>query len=56
MYSNNDWPAVIRNLARLKTVWRRMSWILSREGAMPRLSGFFLKDVIQAVMIFRSET
>ena len=44
------------NLARAKTVRRRMSWILSREGAMPRVSGLFLKYMIQAVMFFRAET
>ena len=39
-----------------KTVWRRISRILSREGATPRVSGFFFKDVIQAVLIFGAGT
>ena len=42
---DNDWPAVARNLAQAKTVWRRMSHILSREGATPKMSGLFLKAV-----------
>ena len=33
-----------------------MSHILSREGATPRVSGFFFKAVIQAVIIFVAET
>ena len=52
----DNWTALVRNLAQAKTVWSRMSCILSREGATPRLSGFFLKDMIQAVLIFRAET
>ena len=47
---------VVRNLARAKTVWRRMLYILSREGATPQVSGFFLKAVIQAVLFFGAET
>ena len=42
---DNDWPEVARNLARAKTVWRRMSHILSREGATPKMSGLFYKAV-----------
>ena len=30
--------------------------IFSREGATPRVSGFFFKDVIQAVLLFVAET
>ena len=54
--TDDDWPAVVRNLARTKSVWRMMSRILSREGATPRVSGFFLKAMIQAVLLFGAET
>ena len=54
--TDNNWLAVVRNLAQAKTVWRRMPWILNREEATPRVSGFFFKAVIQAVLIFRAET
>ena len=33
-----------------------MTRILSREGAEPRVSGFFFKVVVQAVFLFGSET
>ena len=46
------WPAVVRNLSRVRMVWKRMTIILSMEGAEPRVSGFFFKDVVQAVFIF----
>ena len=51
-----EWPAVIQKLAKERMVWRRMSSILSREGARPRLSSFFFKAVIQSVFIFGAET
>ena len=33
-----------------------MSRILSREGAAPRVSGFFFKAVVQVVLLFVLET
>ena len=56
LVTENNWPTVARNLAWAKTVWRRMSHILSREGATPWMYGLFYKAVIQAVMLFRAET
>ena len=54
--TDDNWPEVVRNLDRANKVWSRMSRILSRERAVPRVSGFFFKAVIQAVMLFRAET
>ena len=54
--TDGNWPAVVRNLARAKSVWRRMLLILSREGVTARVSGFFLKAVIQEVLLFGAET
>ena len=42
-------------LGRVKTMWMSMPRILSREGAMPRVSGFFFKAVIQALLLFGAE-
>ena len=39
-------------MARDKTVWRRMSVILSREGATPWAFGLFFKAVIQVLLLF----
>ena len=47
---------MVRNLARAKKVCIRMSRILSREGTAPRVSGFFFKAVIQAVLTFGADT
>ena len=54
--TEDEWPAVARNLARAKKVWSRMSRILNKEGAAPRVSSFFFKAVIQAVLLFQEET
>ena len=53
--TDDDWSALVSKLAQAKTVWRRMSRILSREVATPRVSGFFFKAVIQVVLIFEAE-
>ena len=54
--TEDNCPEVVSNLAQGKTVWRRMSHILSREGTTPLVSGFFLKVLIQAILIFVVET
>ena len=37
----DDWPAVSKNQAKVQAVWRRLTCILSKEGATPPVSGFF---------------
>ena len=36
--------------------WSSMLRILSREGAVPQVSAFFFKSVVQAIMLFGAET
>ena len=54
--ADNAWPAVVNYLSWARTFWRRMLLILSRDGAAPRLSGFFFKALVQAVLLFGLET
>ena len=54
--ADDDWPAVVKNLSWSRNVWSRMSRILSREEAVPRVSGFFFKSMVQAVLIFKADT
>ena len=54
--ADDDWTAVAKNLARARKVLSRMSRILTREGAAPRVSGLFFKAVVQAVLLSGSET
>ena len=52
---DNNWPVVVKNLSRARAVCRKMSRILSREGAAPQVPGFFFGSVVQAVLLFGSE-
>ena len=53
---DNDWLAVGGNLGKARKSWGRLSWIMSREGADPKVSGNFYKAVAQAVLLFGAET
>ena len=48
---DNDWVAVVGNLGKARKSWGRLSRILSREGADPKVSGIFYKAVEQAVLL-----
>ena len=39
--SDDDWPAVVGNLKKARKIWGRLSRILIREGADPKVSGHF---------------
>ena len=54
--ADDDWPAVVQNIVKVRTVWWIMSRILIREGARPRVSGVFFKAAVQSVLIFGAET
>ena len=54
--ADDDWLAVIRNLTKVRVVWRRIKRILSREGARQQVSVFFFKAVVQLVSVFGVET
>ena len=41
--ADDYWPAVVKNLSRASKLLSSMSRIFSREGAAPRVSGFFLR-------------
>ena len=52
----NNWPVVVANICKSWKKWARISWILGREAADARMSGVFCKAVVQAVILFVSET
>ena len=54
--ADDQWTEVARNLSRARAMWKRMARILSREGVELRVSGFFFKSVVQAVLLFSLET
>ena len=53
---DDDWLAVVGNLGKARNSWGRLSWILSREGTDPKVSGSFYKAVAQEVLMFGAET
>ena len=54
--ADDDWLTVVRNHVKARTVWWRMSNILSREVARPRISGFFFQSITQSVVLFDAES
>ena len=49
--ADDDWPALVRNFLRARELLNSMVVVLSREGAEPRMSGFFFKAVVKAVFL-----
>ena len=56
LVADNNCKAVVKNLSQARKVWSRMSHILSSKGVVPLVSGIFFKAVVQAVLLFGSET
>ena len=54
--TDNDWKEVELNLQRERGKWGRLKKILVREGADKRTAGRFYVAVVQAVLLFGSET
>ena len=54
--TDNDWPAVARNLHRARATWGRLARILGREGADPTVSRNFYIAVTQQVLLFGAES
>ena len=52
----DDWLTVVDNLGKARKSWGRLSRILIREGADPKVSVHFYKAVSKAVLLFGSET
>ena len=49
-------PAVVGNLGKARRSWGRLSGVLGREGADPKVSKYFYTAVTQAVLLFGAET
>ena len=52
---DDNFLAVVGNFRKLQKSWVRLTRILGREGASPRVSGTFFKEFVQAVIIFGLE-
>jgi hypothetical protein len=56
--TNNDcdWPAINYNLRKARTAWGRLARVLSAEKAEPKTMATIYKAVIQAVLLYGSES
>ena len=54
--TDDDWPAVARNLRKARVTGGRLARILGREGADPKVSRNFYIAVTQQVLLFGAET
>ncbi|KAL7523823.1 hypothetical protein ACHAXR_000346, partial [Thalassiosira sp. AJA248-18] len=55
-FDDNDMRAVRNNLKKARKSWRMLSRLLRAESIGPRVCGMFYKAVVQAVLLFGSET
>ena len=53
---DDDWPAVRQNITRARSVWGRLGTLLRWEGADPKVSESFYRAVVQAILLYGSET
>ena len=53
--TNDNWTAVVRDLRKARRSWGRLSRVISREGADPKVLRAFYLAVTQAVLLFGSE-
>ena len=54
--SDYDWTAVVGNLRKARKWWAHMSRILGQEGEDSRNSGNFYKTVVQATLLFGTDS
>ena len=54
--NNDDWPALVGKLGKAMRSWGRLSRVLGREGADPKVSRALYTAVTQAVLLFGAET
>ena len=54
--TGDDWTAVRRKIMRARLVWGILGTLLRREGVDPRVTAMFYRAVVQAVLLYGSET
>ena len=54
--TDDDWSDVRRNIMRARSVWGRLGTLFQRERADPKVSASFYRAVVQAILLYGSET
>ena len=49
--TNDDWPAVQRNIICERSIWGRLGTLLQREGEETKVSESFYRAVVQAIIL-----
>ena len=52
----DDWPAVLRNIRKVRQVWGHLGKILQRKGSYPSISEKLNCVAIQVVLLFGEDT
>jgi len=55
-FTDDDWPALHRNLTRARQRWGAIRQVLAREDTNPRVSAMFYKAVVQVVLLYGCES
>ena len=53
---DNNLPAILSNIRQAHQRWGQISWLLIRDGASSRAMGYFYKAIVQAILLYGSET
>ena len=53
--TDDNWPAVIGNLQKVRCTWALLSQILGLQGAYAQKSGMFYLKVLQSMLLFDSK-
>ena len=53
---DNNWPAVVHNLRRVRHKWTLLTQVLSREGADAQTLGNIYLAVVKSILIYGSDT
>ena len=50
--TDDDWPAVQRNIMRVSSIWGRLGTLLRREGVEPRVEEMFYNAMVQSILLY----
>ena len=54
--TNDYWTDVQQNIIHAKLFWGRLGTLLQREGVYPKVLASFYRAVVQAILLYGSET
>ena len=53
---DDDWTVVRRNSQQMRRFWKILGKILQKEGADSKVTEIFYREVLQLVLLLRSES